>query len=144
MKITNKMFFTAFLALVIAAGCSPEEAEHYEPTEDDVPEEQAVTEVEEREPNQVLIRDQSFDPQVLLVEKGTTVEWINLADQHHRIVSSEDTTYFRSGNMVNGETYTFTFDSIGEFEYHDMYYPNQMTGRIKVEEPGDVVRRDEP
>lgn len=77
--------------------------------------------------NEISIVDFTYDPATLTVEKGTTVTWTNKDTVPHTVTS--DT--FTSASMNPGQTYSFTFDTVGIFDYHCAFHPN-MKGKIVV------------
>lgn len=65
---------------------------------------------------QIEIQDFQFSPATLEVTVGTTVTWTNAGDAPHTVTSDDDV--FDSGELGNGDTFSFTFDEAGEFAYH--------------------------
>jgi 3',5'-cyclic AMP phosphodiesterase CpdA len=63
------------------------------------------------------------------VAPGTTVTWTNRDDVPHTVASS--TKVFKSPPLDTGETFSYTFQTIGTFEYYCSLHP-RMTGRIIV------------
>ncbi len=60
--------------------------------------------------------DDFFDPQVLRVEPGTTVEFHNDGRNPHT-VTADDGSY-DSGNLGNGETFSHTYDKPGVYTFN--------------------------
>jgi plastocyanin len=77
----------------------------------------------------VSIENFSFKPSVLTVQKGTTVVWTNNEAAVHNIKSSA----FNSPDMKKGETFEFTFETAGTYDYYCGIHP-AMTGQIVVVE----------
>ncbi len=69
----------------------------------------------------------SFDPGVLNISKGDTVVWTNQDSVPHQIAGGT----FNGPVMGNGQSYTFTFNSTGTFNYHCAIHPS-MLGTIIV------------
>ncbi|MGB1587059.1 MAG: multicopper oxidase domain-containing protein [Thermoplasmatota archaeon] len=65
---------------------------------------------------QMDIKDFAFGEAELRVPAGTTVTWTNRDGAVHT-VTSED-ALFDSGNMQGGDTFSHTFDAVGEFGYY--------------------------
>jgi Icc protein len=65
----------------------------------------------------------------LEVAPGTTVTWTNRDDVPHTVSSS--TKIFKSPPLDTGEAFSYTFATIGTFEYYCSLHP-RMTGRIVV------------
>ena len=70
-----------------------------------------------------------FTPATLTVPVGTTVHWTNLDGEPHTTVSVDGV--FRSGALDQGDSYDYTFKTIGKFRYVCSIHP-QMVGTIIV------------
>jgi plastocyanin len=77
--------------------------------------------------NAVNIQNFSFNPAELPVSKGTTVTWTNNDSAPHQIKS----TTFNSERLSTGQTFSFTFNEAGAFDYSCAIHPS-MTGKIIV------------
>jgi plastocyanin len=77
----------------------------------------------------VEIRGFAFNPGVLRVSVGTTVVWTNQNGATHTVTA--DAGAFDSGQLGQGQSYSFTFDSVGTFNYHCELHP-AMQGTIEV------------
>jgi plastocyanin len=77
----------------------------------------------------VEIKNLAFNPASILIFEGTTVIWTNNESFTHTVTS--DTNVFDSGNINSGQTFDFTFNELGTFEYHCAIHP-QMRGEITV------------
>lgn len=80
------------------------------------------------EPDAVNIQNFSFNPPTLTVKKGATVTWTSNDSAPHQIKSAT----FNSGEFQKGQTYSFTFNETGTFEYSCFIHPS-MLGEIIVE-----------
>ena len=78
--------------------------------------------------NSVNIQNFAFSPAVITIKAGTTVTWTNNDSAMHKIKA--DT--FNSGNLSKGDTFQFTFNTLGTFDYSCAIHPS-MTGKIVVE-----------
>lgn len=76
---------------------------------------------------EVSITDFTFTPANMTVKKGTTVVWSNMDPVDHTVTA--DT--FSSSTIEPGDSYTYTFDTAGEYLYSCAFHP-QMTGKIIV------------
>lgn len=76
----------------------------------------------------ISIQGFAFSPATLTVKKGTTVTWTNNDSVIHTIKSAS----FNSGNLAKGDTFKFTFDTAGTFDYSCGVHPS-MTGKIIVQ-----------
>ncbi len=57
----------------------------------------------------VAIRDFYFEPSQLIVEPGTTVQWVNEGTTQHTVFATSPAGAFRSGTLRPGESFTHTF-----------------------------------
>jgi plastocyanin len=75
-----------------------------------------------------------FDPKTVEIAPGTTVCWENRGGWVHTATS--DTGVFDSGVLPHAmdNTYSFTFDTVGSFPYHDALHPDS-TGTVNVSVP---------
>jgi plastocyanin len=83
---------------------------------------------------QVAIRNFAFQPAELEVEVGTTVEWVNEDPAPHTVTSGtpgSPTGVFDSGALNQGDSFSFTFQQPGTYEYFCRLHPS-MRGRILV------------
>jgi plastocyanin len=78
----------------------------------------------------VEIKDFMFMPAELDIAVGTTVTWTNSDSAPH--TATQDGGGFQSDRLNQSETYSFTFDTAGTFEYHCEFHPN-MHGTIVVQ-----------
>ena len=77
-------------------------------------------------------RPSGFDPPTVEIAPGTTVCWKNQDGWLHTATS--DTGVFDSGVIPLAATYSFTFDTVGSFKYHDALYP-ELAGTVNVSPP---------
>jgi len=82
----------------------------------------------------VAIIDFSFNPSNITIDVGTTVRWTNQDGVAH--TSTADGTW-DSGSLANGETFEYTFNSSGTFNYICSIHP-VMTGSVTVQQPTDI------
>jgi len=85
-------------------------------------------------PNEIWIYKFEFNPVRLEAVRGDTVLWVNLDEITHRIksgLSSSPDSLFDSGDIAHEDTFRFTFDTTGNYNYHDVYYPS-MIGSVTV------------
>ncbi len=72
----------------------------------------------------------AFDPASVTIDAGTTVTWTNNDTVPHTVTATDGS--FNSGNLNPGESFSFTFDEAGTFDYICNYHPN-MTGTVIVD-----------
>jgi plastocyanin len=65
---------------------------------------------------EVEMEDFQFNPQVLVIQPGTTVKFANKDDVWHTATS--DTGVFDSGYLSKGEEYSYTFTEPGTYPYY--------------------------
>lgn len=86
----------------------------------------------------VVVTSGGIAPAAITVKKGTTVTWTNRSGKPVRIASNPHPTHtdypgFDSKEPIDqGETYSFTFDKIGSWVYHDHFSPS-VGGTVVVE-----------
>ena len=78
--------------------------------------------------NAVNIQNFAFNPGTLTVKKGTTITWNNNDSAQHQIKS----TTFNSSQLSKGQSFSFTFNDTGTFDYSCAIHPS-MLGKIIVE-----------
>lgn len=78
---------------------------------------------------QVSIKNISFDPDNLTVEKGTTVIWTNNDPIPHTV--TETGGKFDSGSLKPGATFSYVFKESGNYSLLCGYHPG-MQGLITV------------
>ena len=77
----------------------------------------------------VEIVDFAFAPDVIEVSAGTTVTWTNMDSAPHTATAEDGS--FDSGELGQGESFSFTFEEPGEYPYICTFHPN-MTGTVIV------------
>jgi plastocyanin len=82
--------------------------------------------------DKVTIQDFSFGPATTTVKKGTTVTWTNNDSAPHTVTGSNGKGP-QSGNLSKGDTYQYTFDEVGTFDYICSIHPS-MTAKVVVTE----------
>ncbi|PKK82928.1 MAG: hypothetical protein CVT49_11075 [candidate division Zixibacteria bacterium HGW-Zixibacteria-1] len=71
----------------------------------------------------------NFNPAALTINTGTTVRWTNNHSLPHTTTS--DNAAWDSGTLSTGQSFSYTFDTAGEFPYHCNIHPS-MTASITV------------
>lgn len=84
----------------------------------------------------VSIDDFIFETTYLEIKKGTKVTWVNNGNIGHTVTSDEGSpkSGLNSALLSNGDSYEFTFDEPGLYEYLCTPHPTQMRGVITVVE----------
>lgn len=84
-------------------------------------------------------KDNKFIPSEVKIKKGDTVKWVNKSDMANWPASAFHPThqvypgFDALKGLGKGESYSFKFDKIGSWKYHDHLDPS-VTGVIVVEE----------
>jgi len=79
-------------------------------------------------PVSVQIKGFAYNPTTITVPKGTTVTWTQLDSGVQHTVTGSD---FDSGNLNAGDTFSWTFNKVGNFSYSCSNHPN-MIGTVVV------------
>ena len=82
-----------------------------------------------QEMSTVSIVDFAFDPQVVTITVGSSVEWTNAGSFTHTTTS--DTGVWDSGQLGPGDVFSTTFNSPGSYPYHCAIH-SFMQGRVVV------------
>ena len=77
----------------------------------------------------ISISNFSINPSTLTINKGTTVTWTNNDQTTYILIG--DNNDILSPQINHGESYSYTFNTTGEFPYHCDVHPN-MKGAIIV------------
>ncbi|MDB5170423.1 MAG: plastocyanin [Candidatus Saccharibacteria bacterium] len=80
----------------------------------------------------VTIQNSAYSPTSVTVEKGTTVTWTNRDSTPHT-VTADSGSGPNSGQLKNGQSYSYTFAQAGTFAYHCTLHP-QMKATAIVKE----------
>ena len=81
--------------------------------------------------NTVTIQNFAFSPSNITVKKGTTVTWTNKDSTNHTVTETDSQPGPNSGGLAPGKSYSFTFTSVGTFQYHCSIHP-EMIAAITV------------
>ena len=73
--------------------------------------------------NSVTIQNYAFKAANITVKKGTKVTWTNQDSVQHDVVMDNGGTGPNSELLSKGETYSYTFDTVGTFAYHCSPHP---------------------
>ncbi|MFQ5996685.1 MAG: cupredoxin family copper-binding protein [Dehalococcoidales bacterium] len=72
----------------------------------------------------------AFAPATVTVPVGSTVTWTNRDSAPHTVTARD--TQFDSGSLSRDNTFSYTFDQSGNFEYYCTIHP-RMVGTVIVE-----------
>ena len=102
----------------------------------------------------VSIRDFYFEPSQLIIEPGTTVQWVNEGTTQHTVFATNPAGAFLSGTLNPGESFIYTFpqrfpspspDSTakpGTYEYLCKIHP-EMKGSVIFGQPQREATTDQ-
>ena len=78
----------------------------------------------------------AFQTAMIEIPAGTTVTWVNKDVVAHTVTHTPATgdVIFDSGYFQSGESWSYTFDEVGTFDYYCIPHPN-MIGTVVVVEP---------
>ena len=100
----------------------------------DLTEEDAATPAAAAEEVTINIVDFFFEPADVTVKVGTTVTWVNVGPTDHTTTAFVDgDKYWDSEIMHEGDTFSFTFEEPGSFDYLCGLHPS-MKAHLEVEE----------
>ncbi|WP_424355656.1 cupredoxin domain-containing protein [Methanobacterium sp. MBAC-LM] len=97
----------AFIGVILVSGCT-----------------------QEKQTNTITIGNSTFKPNPMYVTSGAMVRWTNQDSTPYKIIS--DTGNFESPTLNKGDTFTYTFDKKGEYNYYDGLN-SSIRGRVIVE-----------
>jgi len=80
----------------------------------------------------VSIVDFAFSPQDISIVEGDIVTWTNNGIHIHTSTSDDGGATWNSGDLSNGQSFSFTFNSAGDYSYHCSYHPLSMLGSVTV------------
>lgn len=130
--VASMIGFVILLAVALSFSNKPIEENNDEPTliiEGDV-----IMPTKSSRPGCEL-DNRCYVPHSILVEKGKPVTWVNEDSAFHSVTSGfyeSPTDLFDSGHLDPFESYTFTFDEVGDYDYFCTLHP-WMQGLVTVE-----------
>jgi plastocyanin len=77
--------------------------------------------------------DWGYDPSSIEVGVGDTVTWTNTGSVDHTVTSDDGS--FDSGSIAPGGTWSYTFEEVGEYQYHCDPHPFMVASVSVVENP---------
>jgi len=86
--------------------------------------------------NEVWMQSSAFTPASITVAKGTTIKWTNKDNVLHTVTSGVPNApdgLFDSGNIANGGTFSFQFNTVGTFQYYCRVHQDIMKGQVIVQ-----------
>lgn len=102
------------------------------------PEQPVVTKIVS--PAQVSIAKNGFVPQTIQVKKGQSITWTNTDKNPHQVASDPHPTHTNLPGfdgqeaLATNDSFTYTFEKVGTFTYHDNLNPLKFRGTVLVTE----------
>lgn len=87
----------------------------------------------------VTVNKDNFSPELITINKGDTVVWVNKGDGYYWPASNLHPTHkiyeeFDPKSPISpGESWSFTFERAGMWKYHDHLWPSNV-GEVTVRE----------
>ena len=88
------------------------------------------------QPVNIDVADNEFKPNDATVAQGGTVTWTLVGAAAHTVTADDQS--FNSGLLKAGESYQYTFTTLGSFAYSCLVHPG-MTATIKVVPPAEAA-----
>ena len=84
--------------------------------------------------DEVEIENSAFKQNNITVKKGATVTWTNKDSVQHTVTPDQASDNFKGSELLSkGESYSFTFNTVGTYAYHCTPHPF-MKGTVTVTE----------
>ena len=149
MKSKYKALIIIGATLLVAIGTTITYAALQNKTDSGITEDQEATHIHEdsnmdsstnsssddvQQTNEVTIQDYAYGPATIEVAAGTKVTWTNNDSIEHTVTTEDGApASFDSGEFGQGESFSFTFDEPGEYNYFCTPHP-YMKGIVVVTE----------
>lgn len=82
---------------------------------------------------QVLVLDNVYEPRLQNAKVGQVVEWKWDSSNQHSVTGTFNGQKIDSGTKSGNETFTFTFDQAGTFEYSCSVHGASMSGQVIIQ-----------
>ena len=112
---------------------APKQPEIEQPQAIEKPVEKEEPRIIEPKNYKISISYNLFDPKELVIEKGSTVTWTNKGNKNHKIYHNAPNKEFYSEIIAPGDSFSHTFDKVGEYNYADVMF-KYINGKVIVEE----------
>jgi len=129
--MVNRWVLLILLLAVVLSGCTDEKPDPLmNTTVNQTPQPTITPAFTVPEPSTVYIEiwGSEFNPPVLTVTNGTTVRWTNMDSASHTINGRN----FSSPPLNKRDSWDYTFNKSGIFEYNCSIHPVSAKGRITV------------
>jgi plastocyanin len=131
------VLFIVLICMVLVCGCTTPSLSSQPAAPASQPVLQSVAPVSNGIVKNVIIRQRSFDPDIITISRGTTVVWTNEDPISHRVVHlpelPSDKELFHSEALYTGDKFTYTFQTAGRYYYGDPQYAGGRKSLVIVE-----------
>ncbi len=83
--------------------------------------------------NEVIILGRAMIPDPITVTAGTTVTWTNMDSEDHIVASDDGLFYVPLGPLGPPESFSYTFNERGTFNYTCNYHEDMFGYKVIVE-----------
>jgi plastocyanin len=86
--------------------------------------------------NEVWMQGIAFNPASKTISVGTTITWTNKDSFAHTVTSGVPNAQdglFNSGNLNNGATFSYKFNTVGTYKYYCTIHGSMMTATMIVQ-----------
>ena len=118
MKSKYSVLILMVVGIILISGCGQQQ----------IQKEDSIVPISSSQKESISIKNFAFNPAIINIKIGTTVTWTNEDSVSHTVTSEEN---FDSGTLTSGETFVFTFNDKGTFDYICTIHPS-MKGKIIV------------
>jgi plastocyanin len=87
----------------------------------------------------VNILNGAYSPSTITVQAGTTVRWTNSDPYPHTVTSTDNPPRFDSGTLNQGQSWQYTFNTPGTYEYYCTLHGRFMVGYVVVVPAGSCT-----
>lgn len=97
-----------------------------------------TTQTKPYEQAQISISEDGFVPGTITIKAGTQVTWTNTDKSSHQVASDPHPIHsgladLESPALLTNDSYSFVFEEVGSFTYHDHLNPLKFRGTVVVE-----------
>lgn len=116
--------------LLVGAGCSPSAPATISPNSSGA--QSAAPAAAPASSLAVSISNFSFQPGDITVKRGSTITWTNRDSAPHTVTADQNSEP-KSGTLNLGDSFSYTFNTLGTFPYYCIFHPS-MRGSVTVTE----------
>ena len=139
----KKIIFLLIVLGIVLSGCQITEEQTEEPVEtgeeelnETIEPEEETEDINDTESEEnvftIEIDNLTLSQKYVTIEKGTTVVWTNKESRPHMLAAHYGE--FRSSRLEQGDSFSHTFNEVGEYTYICAIFKKNIAGTINVEE----------